>query len=112
MSEERTHYAVATTDAQPPATVQQGVLALTRENYHSREAGLAYWSNSQYADFLECPARALAACVSPRPWSPLGRLSGRRSTVASLGPWFRPSHSTVVDRLCSGAPRDVWCAAG
>lgn len=33
---------------------------LTRENYHSTEANQAYMSNSQYGNFIECPARAVA----------------------------------------------------
>lgn len=33
---------------------------LTTENYHSRESNMAYWSNSQFKEFLDCPARAVA----------------------------------------------------
>lgn len=33
---------------------------LTIENYHSVDANRAYMSNSQFSDFLECPARAVA----------------------------------------------------
>lgn len=33
---------------------------LTVNNYHSPEAALAFWSNSQYAQFCECPAMAVA----------------------------------------------------
>lgn len=35
-------------------------MILTKENYHSKEAGWAYMSNSQYKGFLKCEARELA----------------------------------------------------
>jgi len=35
-------------------------MTLTTENYHSSESNAAYWSNSQYKEFLSCPARAVA----------------------------------------------------
>ena len=35
-------------------------MLLTRENYHSLEANKFFMSNSQYKEFLECEARALA----------------------------------------------------
>lgn len=36
------------------------MLTLTRENYHSNEANQVYMSNSQYKDFIECEAAAMA----------------------------------------------------
>lgn len=36
-------------------------MELSVTNYHSPEAALAFWSNSQYAEFCECPARAVAS---------------------------------------------------
>lgn len=35
-------------------------MELTRSNYHSKEANLAYMSVSQYKSWLDCPARTLA----------------------------------------------------
>ena len=35
-------------------------MKLTESNYRTMEADMFYWSNSQYKDFLECEARALA----------------------------------------------------
>lgn len=39
---------------------------LNSQNYHSNEANIHYWSNSQYKDFLSCEARAMAKL---RGWS-------------------------------------------
>ena len=36
------------------------VVQLNNQNYHSNEANLFYWSNSQYKEFLDCEARAVA----------------------------------------------------
>ena len=36
------------------------MMTLTGENYYSREANEAYFSVSQYKDFLQCPAMAMA----------------------------------------------------
>lgn len=36
---------------------------LTKANYHSPEANLAFWSNSLYAEFSRCPARAVAGLL-------------------------------------------------
>lgn len=33
---------------------------LNSQNYHSNEANIHYWSNSQYKDFLSCEAKAMA----------------------------------------------------
>lgn len=33
---------------------------LDNQNYHSTEANIHYWSNSQYKEFLDCEARAVA----------------------------------------------------
>ncbi|MBP1999725.1 hypothetical protein J2Z69_000744 [Paenibacillus shirakamiensis] len=33
---------------------------LNSHNYHSTEANIHYWSNSQYKDFISCEARAIA----------------------------------------------------
>lgn len=33
---------------------------LDSQNYHSNEANIHYWSNSQYKDFLSCEAQAMA----------------------------------------------------
>lgn len=38
----------------------QTTLILTKENYHSNEADLHYFSNSQFKSFLECEAREIA----------------------------------------------------
>lgn len=35
-------------------------MELNNQNYHSIEANQAFWSNSQYKEFMECEARAMA----------------------------------------------------
>ncbi|WP_209950290.1 PD-(D/E)XK nuclease-like domain-containing protein [Paenibacillus sp. 1182] len=35
-------------------------MLLNEENYYSQEANLTYWSNSQYKEFRDCEARAMA----------------------------------------------------
>jgi hypothetical protein len=64
---------------------------LTNDNYHSAESNLAYWSNSQYAEFCRCPARAVAGL--------LGTYQRKRTAALAFG--------SLLDRALTCTPAEL-----
>lgn len=65
---------------QNPQNQQTPLLQLTRDNYYSREADIAYMSCSQFQDFLDCEARAMAKLE--------GRFDREESEAFLVGNYF------------------------
>ena len=90
---------------------------LTHANYHSRESNTAYWSNSQFKEFLDCPARALAGLQGKYVRKPsaalaFGSLMDRALTAPDhLAEFMRGPESIDADGAsfffdAKGKPRD------
>ena len=90
---------------------------LTHDIYHSVAANAAYWSNSQFKEFLDCPARAMAGLRGeykrkPSPALAFGNLLDRALTAPErLADFMRGSESFDEDGSsfffdAKGKPRD------
>jgi hypothetical protein len=67
------------------------MMQLTKQNYHTPEANAAYWSNSQYAEFAACPARAVAGLR--------GEYKCKRSPAFAFG--------GLLDRALTATPEEL-----
>jgi hypothetical protein len=66
-------------------------MELNNQNYHSPGMNMAYWSNSQYAEFCRCPARAVAGL--------LGTYKRKRTAAFAFG--------GLLDRALTCTPEDL-----